>query len=145
MHIEAWNRCFWCVSGAWSLVTLGVARDVAAVPAFPIATQLDPPLGLRKPRPLVSVIVPARNEDARIETTVRRLLAQADVDVEIVVVDDRSTDRTSAIVETIARDDPRVKCVRVDRLPDGWLGKPHACQVGGERASGEWQIGRAHV
>jgi glycosyltransferase involved in cell wall biosynthesis len=139
MPIDAGNAFLWSVAGAWSLVTLGAARDVATVPTFPGALALGLEFGPDQ-RPSVSVIVPARDEEARIETTVRRLLAQEGVEVEIVVVDDRSTDRTGEIVERITQTDPRVKSVRVDALPAGWLGKTHACQVGGERARGEWLL-----
>jgi hypothetical protein len=88
--------------------------------------------------PSVTVVVPARNERERIETTVRRLLDQRGVELELVVVDDRSDDGTSGILEGIRREDPRLRVVRVDALPEEWLGKPHACHVGALNARGEW-------
>ena len=89
-------------------------------------------------RPRVSVVVPARNEEARIEQTVRRLLAQREIDLQLIVVDDRSTDATSTILQRIADDDPRLQLLRIDELPEGWLGKSHACARGAELADGEW-------
>jgi len=87
-----------------------------------------------------SVIVAARDEEARIEHTVRRLLAQRGVELELVVVDDRSADRTSEILKQLAKEDSRLKVVRVDALPEGWLGKCHACHVGARAAKGEWLL-----
>lgn len=85
-----------------------------------------------------SVIVAARHEEARIEQTVRRLLAQRGVELELIVVDDRSTDRTGEILEQLAKEDPRLRVVRIDALPEGWLGKCHACHVGASAARGDW-------
>jgi glycosyltransferase involved in cell wall biosynthesis len=90
------------------------------------------------PLPKVSVVLAARDEEARIEHTVRRLLAQRGVDLEIVVVDDRSTDRTGEILKNLAREDGRVRYLRVDVLPPGWLGKCHACHLGASAAKNEW-------
>ena len=85
-----------------------------------------------------SVIVAARDEEARIEQTVRRLLAQSGVELELIVVDDRSTDRTGEILRSLAKEDSRLRVIRVDVLPEGWLGKCHACHVGASAAKGEW-------
>ncbi len=85
-----------------------------------------------------SVVVAARDEEARIEQTVRRLLAQRGIELELIVVDDRSTDRTGEILARLAQQDSRLKVVRVDALPEGWLGKCHACHVGASAAKGEW-------
>lgn len=85
-----------------------------------------------------SVVIAARDEEARIEQTVRRLLAQGGIETELIVVDDRSTDRTSEILKKLATEDPRLKVKRVDVLPGGWLGKCHACHIGANAATGEW-------
>src|SRR6187402_3658373 len=61
-----------------------------------------------------SVVIAARDEAARIELTLRHLLAQRGVEAEFIIVDDRSTDGTSDIVRRIAKDDPRVQVKRVD-------------------------------
>jgi hypothetical protein len=85
-----------------------------------------------------SVIVAARDEEARIEQTLRRLLAQRGVELELIVVDDRSTDRTGEILEHLAKEDSRLKVVHIHALPEGWLGKCHACHIGASAANGEW-------
>ncbi|HTD65909.1 MAG TPA: glycosyltransferase family 2 protein [Candidatus Limnocylindria bacterium] len=85
-----------------------------------------------------SVVIAARDEEARIEQTIRHLLAQCEVDAEFIVVDDRSKDRTSEILRRLAREHPRIQVKRVDVLPEGWLGKCHACHVGASAATGDW-------
>lgn len=85
-----------------------------------------------------SVVVAGRNEEARIEETVRRLQAQRGVDLEIIVVDDRSTDGTGEILKRLAEEDGRICVKRVEELPEGWLGKCHACHVGASAATGDW-------
>lgn len=94
-----------------------------------------PPPGT--PRPRISVVVPARNEERDIEKAVRSLLAQDYPDFEVIVVDDRSTDSTGAILERLAAEDPRLKVVRGAEPPPGWLGKPHALFQGAARARGD--------
>jgi hypothetical protein len=88
----------------------------------------------------VTVIVPCRNEARSVAATVRSLLAQDLPALEIVAVDDRSTDGTGALLDALAAEDPRLAVVHVAALPDGWLGKNHACHAGAARARGEWLL-----
>jgi chlorobactene glucosyltransferase len=85
----------------------------------------------------VSVIIPARNEAATIETVVRSALATAHGNFEVIVVDDRSTDATAQLVERIAAGDARVRLVHGAELPAGWYGKPWACVQGWRAATGD--------
>jgi chlorobactene glucosyltransferase len=90
--------------------------------------------------PLVSIIIPARNEAANIEACVRSVLATAYRPIEVLVVDDRSSDDTAAIVERIAaRADARgrLRLFRGAELPAGWFGKPWALVQGFQEARGE--------
>ncbi len=99
----------------------------------------DPNLNRTAPvtGPAVSVIIPARNEAAAIERVVRSILASTYPALEVLVVDDRSTDDTAAIAERIAATDRRLRVIRGDALPEGWYGKPWACYQGYRAAGGE--------
>jgi chlorobactene glucosyltransferase len=99
--------------------------------------RLDP--GRPRPArlPFVSVVVPARNEERGIEEAVRSHLAQDYPDLEVVVVDDRSTDATGAILARLAAEHPRLRVISGVEPPAGWLGKPHALFQGTRAARGE--------
>lgn len=90
--------------------------------------------------PPLSIVVPARNEQRQIERCVRSLLAQRYPDFEVVVVDDESSDRTRAILESIAREDARLHVVSGSPLPPGWVGKPWALHQGARAARGKWLL-----
>ena len=81
--------------------------------------------------------MPARNEAAAIEPCVRAILASRDVELEVVVLDDASTDGTDAIVRQLAEQDARVRLIRGRPLPSGWCGKQHACAQLAEAATHE--------
>ena len=86
---------------------------------------------------LVSVIIPARNESATIETVVRSVLGSTYRPLELLVVDDDSTDDTAEIVGRLAAEQPRLRLVPGEPLPPGWYGKPWACIQGYRAAKGE--------
>ena len=89
--------------------------------------------------PRVSVMVPARDEEPSIGGCVRSLLAQGK-DLEIIVADDGSRDRTVEIVHELAAKFPQVRFVSVPPLPEGWLGKPHALHIAVQHAQSEWLL-----
>lgn len=89
------------------------------------------------PLPTVSIVVPARNEERTIDRTVRALLAQTYAPLEVIVVDDRSSDGTGRILEAVAAENPRLVVVAGEEPPPGWLGKPWAMHEGSRRARGE--------
>ncbi len=89
---------------------------------------------------LASVIVPARNEAMNIERCVRSILATEYRPVEVIVVDDRSSDATAEIVERLTRSGEaadRLRLVRGEELPEGWFGKPWAIAQGYRVARGD--------
>lgn len=90
--------------------------------------------------PFVTVLVPARNEESKIARCLQSLLKQDYPNYEIVVIDDRSTDRTGEIIEQFAQKDSRVKFVRGKDAPDGWIGKCNALAHAVGYASGDWYI-----
>jgi chlorobactene glucosyltransferase len=125
------------------LLVVGVVATVLAAVALPVNLRAFPPLA-RAARgvppgflPRVSVVIPARDEAAEIERAVRSHLAQDYPDLQVVVVDDRSTDGTAKILETLCREDSRLIVVAGREPPEGWLGKPHALFAGAQAADGE--------
>jgi len=125
-----------------SLTVLFLAMSIAALVHLRWARRLpslrDLAIAPDGKRVRCSVVLAARDEEERIERTIRLILAQSHVEVEVIVVDDRSTDRTSEILERLAAEDARLRTRRVETLPDGWLGKCYACQTGAKMATGEW-------
>ena len=87
-------------------------------------------------QPQVSVIVPARNEEASLRSCLESLVPQAGIDFEIIVVDDHSTDRTREIAESF----PKVDVIEADPPPPGWTGKNYAVATGVREARGEWLL-----
>jgi len=90
--------------------------------------------------PLASVVVPARNEAHNIERCVRSILRSSWPNLEVIVVDDRSSDGTGDLVRAIAGADARVRVVDGVPVPDGWFGKQWACAQGAAAASGSTLI-----
>ncbi|MDW8314049.1 MAG: glycosyltransferase [Rhodovarius sp.] len=85
---------------------------------------------------LVSILIPARNEAARIGPCLEAALASTGVEIEVLVMDDASSDETAAIVARYAARDPRLRLLSAPPLPPGWTGKVHACARLAEQARG---------
>jgi glycosyltransferase involved in cell wall biosynthesis len=117
----------------WLVVALSSLRTIREVP---LLRRLAPPTPQRWPK--VSVIVPACNEEETIEAAMRTRLGEAYPNAEYIIVDDRSTDGTGAIVDRLAASDARVKALHVEDLPEGWLGKLNAMNAGLRQATGDW-------
>ena len=87
-------------------------------------------------KPLVSVLIPARNEEKNIGNVLEDLLNQDYQEIEVIVFNDLSDDATAEIVTAFARRDNRIRLINADRLPEGWLGKNRACHILSQHAGG---------
>jgi chlorobactene glucosyltransferase len=87
--------------------------------------------------PLVTVIIPARNEARNIATCVRSILESSYAHLQVIVVNDHSADATATIARALAAEDARLTVIDTPELPAGWFGKQWACQTGANAASGE--------
>ncbi len=119
-----------------SLLTLPWAAPFLTVPRLfertPRLSDVPPASGQ-----LLSIIIPARNESETITDVLQSVLATSYAPIEVLVVDDRSTDDTAAQVERIAAQDARVRLIHGTELPAGWYGKPWACHQGYRAARGD--------
>src|SRR6185295_10642022 len=98
----------------------------------------QPPLS--GPLPRVSIVIPARNEERHVEEALQSVLALDYENLEIDVVDDRSTDHTGEILDRMAAANPRLRVVHIRELPPSWLGKNHALELGGRKAAGDYLL-----
>ncbi|MBK6284442.1 MAG: glycosyltransferase family 2 protein [Draconibacterium sp.] len=87
---------------------------------------------------LVSVLIPARNEENNIGNLLSDLQKQDYTNIEIIVFNDQSTDKTAGIVNSYTESDKRIKLINSKGLPDGWLGKNHACFTLAKQATGKY-------
>lgn len=144
----------------FSLVVFGISVLLAvswtvmglrALPGMRLAQPLlkgQSPLGAQPQdgvaaSPRVTVVIAARNEQAAILHTLDTLRAQTYGNLEIIAVDDRSTDDTGALLNHARAtwpEQPPLRVVHVQDLPDGWLGKNHALYQGAGQATGEWLL-----
>ncbi len=99
-----------------------------------IVTPAPPP----QDAPLISICIPARNEENNIRNCVDATLLQDYLNIEVIVLDDRSTDATLTQLQQIASHDSRLIPIPGSDLPDGWAGKPHALYQASAVARGEW-------
>ena len=124
------------------------SRIVDAALGMPQIADIARPEWDRKPttsrgEPRVSIIVPARNEEAHIRETLTRLLALEYSNYEVIAVNDRSTDGTGPIMDEIAarpESHSTLRVIHVAELPAGWLGKTHAMWSAGKQANGDWLL-----
>ena len=91
-------------------------------------------------QPQVSIIIPARNEEASLGSCLESLVAQTGIPFEIIVVDDHSTDRTREIAQSFSGLRSAVRVIEAGPLPAGWTGKNNAVAAGAREARGEWLL-----
>jgi chlorobactene glucosyltransferase len=98
---------------------------------------MPPDIPLKDP-PLVSILVPARNEEKNIARCLESLIRLNYPNYEILVIDDRSTDKTLAIAQEFEKKDPRIRVLHLERSESGWSGKNYALHRGAALARGDW-------
>ena len=118
----------------WIVLLFYNARELSSYPNF----VLSDPSTINEE--FVSVIVPTRNEEASIANCLRSIAMQTHRNLELVVVDDRSTDRTAEVAASVVEGDARGRMVHGEELPDGWVGKNWACHQGFRVSRGEWLL-----
>lgn len=131
----AWS-CGVVLFGVWATKLTPALRYVRTHHLSEFATRPEPPVEW----PLLSVIIPARNEGIAVEAGLRSLLNGNYPQMELIGVDDRSTDQTGEILDRLAEEDDRLKVLHLRELPEGWLGKNHAMRRGAELARGEFLL-----
>src|SRR5215469_16359368 len=121
----------WITALAWLWKALTSARGLPSIPNL-----LEPRFDLSPPgTPSIVVIVPARDEEQALPTCLVSLLNQDYANFKILAVDDRSTDATGTIIDTLAaQNSDRLRALHVKQLPEGWLGKPHAMALAARHA-----------
>lgn len=142
----AFSVCSWVLALAW------LRRAVIALwelPRLPDLNRIDreslPALSLTQ-SPHLTVIVPALNEESSIEPALHSLLASTGLQLQIIAVNDRSTDRTGELMEAVAANaaatgNPHtLQIIHLRDLPSGWLGKPHAMALAAQRAEAPWLL-----
>jgi glycosyltransferase involved in cell wall biosynthesis len=132
---EEVNILLLVVAVATLVLTLAAAIEIS-LGARKLAHLADIPPLPGDVAPRVSVVIPACNEERGIAEALQSVLSQDYPDFEVIAIDDRSTDRTGAILESEAARNPALRVIHLRALPAGWLGKNHALQKGAEAASG---------
>jgi len=142
----------WPLYGGWALAAIWGWHGLQAALGMPRLAELtdenwDIPseeivsktTGTRAPK--VSIIVPARNEESTIAPAMQSLMCVDYSAVEVLAVNDRSSDGTGRILTAIAEQHPgKLKVLHVEELPEGWLGKTHAMGLAARNAEGEWLL-----
>jgi cellulose synthase/poly-beta-1,6-N-acetylglucosamine synthase-like glycosyltransferase len=136
----------WIAGGILALAWF--SRIVDAALGMHTVADISGPEWDRRPaspggHPRVSIIVPARNEDADIRQSLTQLLHLDYDNYEVIAVDDRSTDGTGEIMDAVAATAPGssiLRVVHIETLPTGWLGKPYAMWTAANLATGDWLL-----
>jgi glycosyltransferase involved in cell wall biosynthesis len=136
-----WTLIAIITAAGWIILLISGCKEILQTPLLEDQPEKPPPDKLPKDKtgwPGVRVVCAARNEAKEIEAAVRSWMRSDYSPLEVVVVDDRSTDDTGKILDSLSKAFPNLIVRHVDLLPDGWLGKNNALQAGAEDASADW-------
>jgi glycosyltransferase involved in cell wall biosynthesis len=128
---------------AWIIALFWVWKAIAAARGLPKIPDISEPQYEVAPQngPSLTVIVPARNEAADVAACLQSLLEQDYENLQIIAVDDRSTDQTGAIMEALAAEHPdKLHVLHITELPPNWLGKPHAMAFAAQHAASDYLL-----
>jgi len=121
----------WSIALIWFWKVIEASFGLSQIPNLLLPSHNLSPAG----SPSITVIVPARNEATDIASTLHSLLAQDYPNLQIVAINDRSTDATGSIIDDIANQHPeKLRALHVTELPPGWLGKTHAMALAARQA-----------
>jgi GT2 family glycosyltransferase len=127
----------WLVALAWLWKVTDAALGLPRIPNLLLPEHNIAPAG----SPSITVIVPARNEAADLAATLHSLLTQDYPNLQIIAVDDRSTDQTGDLIDTIATEHPdKLRALHVTEIPPGWLGKTHAMALAARQAPTDYLL-----
>ena len=135
-----WFYSGWLLAAIWLVPVLQLVLHFSEV-ADLTQPEWDPPPNA--PQPSLTIVVPARNEQAEIEPALRSLLALNYPQHKVVAINDRSTDQTGQIMDRLAAEPStqgQLRVVHVRELPAGWLGKVHAMWTGAQQGSSDWLL-----
>jgi glycosyltransferase involved in cell wall biosynthesis len=141
--IEIITVLSWLLAAVWLVHAITVVRGMATLPDV---SSSEEPQSFATDEDQITVIVPARDEEAAIGATLRSLLASTGVCLQIIAVNDRSTDGTGVRMEDIAAEVAAnggrhtLQVLHVDMLPSSWLGKPHAMAMAAKHARSPWLL-----
>ena len=121
------------ILGGFILITLNYLLNLRVFRFPPLNTVVTPP-------PRVSVLIPARNEELRLPPCISTIADSDYPNMEILVLDDHSTDETAALIQRRAKGDPRIRLLSGQPLPKGWTGKSWACHQLAQEAQGEYLL-----
>lgn len=121
-------------------IVIGFTAVQLLVSLVNLFTQTHLPYTGERPPIKVSVLIPARNEEKNIGNILRDLKNQPFMNIEVIVFNDQSEDRTVRVVHEFTRSDTRFRLINSEQLPEGWLGKNYACHRLAEEASGDYLL-----
>ena len=133
LYVQIIGWVIFAISAIFSVPALIVMLSRTFIKKTNQCPQLENP-------PLVSIIIAARDEEAKIEEALQSCLSLDYPNYELIVINDRSTDNTGAIIDRLANENHLLKTTHITELPDGWLGKVHAMHLGSQIATGEFLL-----